>query len=303
MLTAKGLETKTQLWFYHDAQMCVHYFQYVAGRLDCLPHTHDEYNIILCLKGGFECGIRNGHEPLKPGDVLVINPGEVHCNRYGYGPAEASGLTVHLTETSMSRLIDRMRLPIDLGHSSISFLEKVHDPALLSFGEELITELDGRKSGFEMVAQALVVQLMVHLLRHCLHPVVQSPQRSLPRQLPSWQMVRALEYMNSRGKASFSLGELCSSVGTSATRFIQLFKNSVVDGMSPHSFYNHLVVHKARRLLLEPDLSIKAISYELGFQNESHFCKVFRACTGLTPGGFRVSAAETNTLPNGSQLV
>ena len=163
-------------------------------------------------------------------------------------------------------------------------------PRCYRSAQELVAELDDRQSGFEMVAQALVVQLVVHLLRRCLHPVVHTPQWSLPRQLPSWQMVRALEYMNATGKNSFRLAEMCSAVGTSATRFIQLFKNSAVEGMSPHSFYNHLIVHKAKRLLLQPGSSVKDVSYELGFQNESHFCKVFRNCAGQTPGSFRMSA-------------
>ena len=99
-------------------------------------------------------------------------------------------------------------------------------------------------------------------------------------------MVRTLEYMNARGKSKFSVAELCAEIGTSTSRFIQLFKNSV-SSMSPHVYYNRLIVGKAQRILAASDLSIKAIAYDLGFQNESHFCKVFRSCAGVTPGRFR----------------
>lgn len=287
----KGNKNTTELWFHHDAGICVHHFQYSAGRLDCLPHTHDEYNIVLCLKGGFDCVVNNACASLRPGDVLVINPGEPHCNRYGYGPSEARGISFHVTESAMKRFVANMRLPIDVERSSLSFMGKGHDPGLAVFGEELIHEIRKKQSGFEMVAQALVVQLMVHLLRNCLHPLVQIP-KSLPRHLPSWQMVRALEYMNSHKKADFRLADLCASVGTGPTRFIQLFKNSVQSGLSPHSFYNHLVIQKAKRLLAEPASPIKAVCYELGFRNESHFSRVFRNCTSLTPRAFQVSVHE-----------
>jgi transcriptional regulator GlxA family with amidase domain len=99
-------------------------------------------------------------------------------------------------------------------------------------------------------------------------------------------MVRALEYMNARGKSRFSLAELCSDLGTSTSRFIQLFKNSV-GSVSPHLYYNRLIVEKAQKLLASSDMAIKEIAYELGFQNESHFCKVFRSCAGTTPGSYR----------------
>jgi AraC family transcriptional regulator len=59
--------------------------------------------------------------------------------------------------------------------------------------------------------------------------------------------------------------------------------------MSPHAFHSQLIIHKAKRLLRQPGFSVKEISYELGFQNDSHFCKVFRNCTGTTPGAYRTS--------------
>jgi AraC family transcriptional regulator len=108
-------------------------------------------------------------------------------------------------------------------------------------------------------------------------------------------MVRALEYMNSRGKNGFSLGELCSTVGSSPSRFIQLFKSSC-EGVSPHEFYNRLVTRKAEQLLLGTDCSVKEISFELGFKNESHFCRVFRQYSGTTPGKFRWSGRDSGSI-------
>jgi len=62
------------------------------------------------------------------------------------------------------------------------------------------------------------------------------PYQAPVRQLPSWQMVRTLEYMNVRGKSKFSAAELCEEIGISASGFIQLFKNSV-NSISPHVYY------------------------------------------------------------------
>ena len=240
MLSVNNSPEATRLWFYKKSGIFLHHFCYPAGRLDSLLHMHDEYNIIFCLSGVFEYCIRDTCERVEPGDLLVINPGEMHHGRYGCGLSDSTGLTLHVTERAIKEMMHRMRLPVDVERSSVSFLGKVNVPALFPLAHELLSELEERQHGYEMVAEALVVQFVVRLLRHCLHPVVQLPQRFLSRQLPSWQMVRALEYMNSRGKSS--------------TAF-----------------------------------SVKEVSYELGFQNESHFCRVFRACTGLTPSGFRLS--------------
>src|SRR5580704_14284198 len=196
MVFAPEQDMATRLWFYQAEEICLHSFRYSAGKVECLPHTHDEYNIVICLAGEIDCVIAEDHQTLSPGEVLVVNPGEVHYASYPKEPVAAVGITLHVPESAMHRTIRRMRLPLDLEASSLSFVGKAKDPALLQFADELIAELDERQNGFEMVTQALVIQLIVHLLRRCLSPVVHTPRRVLPRQLPSWQMVRAFEYMN-----------------------------------------------------------------------------------------------------------
>jgi AraC family transcriptional regulator len=179
-----------------------------------------------------------------------------------------------------------MRFPGDLDRNRVFFLDKMCDPSLLALVEELMHEIDQRQGGYELVVDSIVLQILVHLFRSLLRPLFEPGTVEPPRQLPSWQMVRSLEYMNARGKSKFSLAEICADIGTSTSRFIQLFKNSV-SSMSPHVYYNRLIVSKAQRLLMTGDLSVKEVAYELGFQNESHFCKVFRTCAGVTPGNFR----------------
>jgi AraC-like DNA-binding protein len=276
----------TRFWFSQESEVCLHSFRYRSGEMDSLLHTHDEYNVVFCLKPGLEYAVRGRKEPLTTGDVLVINPGELHSGRYGSAEIDARGLTIHIPVRALKEILAKMRFPADLDHGRVLFRERVADPSLVPLVEELIREIEQRQNGYEMLADSIVLQILVHLFRHLLRPSLERGLPPEPRQLPSWQMVRALEYMNARGKSKFSLAELCSEIGTSTSRFIQLFKNSV-SSMSPHVYYNRLIVEKAQKLLLGTNLPVKEVAYELGFQNESHFCKVFRACTGTPPGAFR----------------
>jgi AraC-like DNA-binding protein len=279
-------QAEPRFWFSPRSEICLHSFQYRTGQMDCLPHTHDEYNIAFCLEPELEYSLRGRVERLAPGDVLVVNPGELHRGRYGSPGASARGLTIHIPVRALKDILSKMHFPADLDRNRVLFLEKVSDPSLVPLVEELIREIDGRQSGYEMIVDSIVLQVLVHLFRHVLRPSFQKGVLAEPRQLRSWQIVRAMEYMNARGKSKFNLAELCAEIGTSASRFTQLFKNSV-SSMSPHVYYNHLIVAKAQKMLVGGDLAIKEISYQLGFQNESHFCKVFRTCSGTTPGNFR----------------
>lgn len=45
----------------------------------------------------------------------------------------------------------------------------------------------------------------------------------------------------------------------------------------------------AQRMFLETDKNITEISRETGFSNLTHFNRVFKSVTGMTPSGYRKS--------------
>jgi AraC-like DNA-binding protein len=47
-------------------------------------------------------------------------------------------------------------------------------------------------------------------------------------------------------------------------------------------------------MLAESDLPISEIGARVGYTSQSHFTKVFRAATGLTPKAFRAAAVKLN---------
>jgi AraC-like DNA-binding protein len=53
-----------------------------------------------------------------------------------------------------------------------------------------------------------------------------------------------------------------------------------------------LRIERARRLLAESDLPIAEVGAEVGYSNQSHFTKIFREATGMTPKAFRDAAVK-----------
>ena len=45
-------------------------------------------------------------------------------------------------------------------------------------------------------------------------------------------------------------------------------------------------ISRAKRLFLYSDLTKPEIAFCLGFSSQSHFCKIFRQYTGMTPKEF-----------------
>ena len=82
-----------------------------------------------------------------------------------------------------------------------------------------------------------------------------------------------------------NLDELAQQFNMSKSTFCRFFKKHF--GVSFHTWLLEKKVKAACCYLQEPDMSIQAISYQLGFSSPSHFTKVFKQLTGTTPKEFR----------------
>ncbi|MEW5978786.1 MAG: AraC family transcriptional regulator [Acidobacteriota bacterium] len=291
-MLAQRKQPVSRCWFTPDFQFGMHHFRYLADDFRSLPHTHGEHNVVLCLSYSFECVVNGQPVSMLPGDILVVNPGEMHVSNYYSDKVFSEGLTLYITARALDHLVQKMRIPFDGKRQSLRFRGKVQSPKILELAWSLLSEWKDQRAGHEILVQSYVCQILVHMIRNCLEPAIE-PKIRLPRQLPSWQMDSAIEYMNTCGKGNFSLRRLSSKLGISTPHFIQLFKNSAATIM-PHVYYNKLLVDRARRLLDNTDCSIKEVAYELGFKNDGHFCTLFRSFTGMTPRSYQLR--ETRSL-------
>ena len=72
---------------------------------------------------------------------------------------------------------------------------------------------------------------------------------------------------------------------THSTVFRKVFKKYT--GMAPGLYLIQLQIEKSKELLYDRGKSIKEIAYELNFDNNFYFSKLFKDKTGLTPAQFR----------------
>ena len=57
--------------------------------------------------------------------------------------------------------------------------------------------------------------------------------------------------------------------------------------MTPYQYFMRLRTEAAAAELITTDLSVAEIAERYAFENQFHFSKVFKRCTGLTPTAYR----------------
>ncbi|QES88431.1 helix-turn-helix domain-containing protein [Rhizosphaericola mali] len=82
------------------------------------------------------------------------------------------------------------------------------------------------------------------------------------------------------------IAELKQIAGMNELKMRELFTQ--IFGMGIYDFYQHLRMKEAARLLREEKLSVSEVGYQLGFENLSHFTKVFEKHIGQKPKRYSI---------------
>jgi AraC-like DNA-binding protein len=98
----------------------------------------------------------------------------------------------------------------------------------------------------------------------------------------------AFERLQRSPAADVSLHELSQLSEMSRYQLIRTFRAAT--GMTPHAWQLNLCINLAKERLLA-GASLADVAYGLGFADQAHLQRVFKAYTGITPGRFRARPA------------
>jgi len=269
--------------FWQDRRM-----PYVETRRSCFSrtcyktHSHPTFSIGAVDEGNSVFQSSFGTPQKLSTGTLVIVPAHIEhsCNPI---PEQAwSYQMLHLDVSWLKQLYTEFQeQDLDLHlpqHKPLIIKDKTLYQAFSDMNETLF---DSEKLIFEK-EQSLLHCLIHLLLPHFILEEVQKPQYLYKDFLDLVQVITSSENF-------ISLEELAQQVGLSRYAIIRLFKANV--GLTPHAFQINLKINQARELLKQ-GISLAELAVNLGFSDQSHFHKAFKAHTGVTPRQFQLAAAQ-----------
>lgn len=99
------------------------------------------------------------------------------------------------------------------------------------------------------------------------------------------RMDQVMRYILENSAKPISLDEIAEQAYMSKEAFCRFFKLRTRRTFT--QYLQQLRITEAKKLLLETDLGISQISYQVGFQTLSHFNKTFKSMTNQTPKSWR----------------
>lgn len=247
-------------------------------------HVHSEYFIGFHFSGRSRCITPGKVVEFGAKDVGFIRPGTVHEDAPLTPRVEYLG--IKLRASYFEEACQSLGAPA-LPNGRVFRIEG--DNRFTTLFQALRTEVINQELGYEMAVQSLVIEIIIHLLRRLIPGAgIQGADVGQPEAEVRWQVREAMQYLQAHYDQEFDLDRTAAAVGISKFYLVRLFRSAT--GMTLNNYLQQLRIEKAKELLLDPSQSISTIALDLGFSDHSHFTRVFRRFTGLTPLAFRQSS-------------
>lgn len=244
-------------------------------------HEHVENFVHVVLQGSVKYEVLTRGKTLKftavPGTTFILPRGTVDELRWG-GPTHriAAAIHPHLLVNSVDEATQEGGIELE-EHWNLT------DPNIMAVLLAMRADLDAGSPAGRLYGESLANALAVYLLgRYAVRPYT---PRAYKGGLPRYRLKRVLDYIAGNMSGELSLSQLSAIAGMSPHYFAELFRQST--GSAPHQFVLRQRIELAKERLRDPRRSVIEAALEAGFQNPSHFSRMFRKLVGVSPSAFQ----------------
>ncbi|WP_440115636.1 AraC family transcriptional regulator [Paenibacillus sp. QZ-Y1] len=245
------------------------------------PHAHHFYELYYLLEGERVYSMNGQLLTASKGDLILINPHDVHTTSkgnipgferilIGFSPSFATGMELGICGL----------LPFD--RSRLLHFPKAEQPEMERILWQMLQECKERRPHYEIVVRSLLAQLLIRI-----HRVEEAVRQSSPAPLHPMQdkISEIATYVNSHYNEPLTLEEAAARFYISPSYLSRMF--SRFTGFRFSEYLRVVRVREAQRRLLSTQERVHMIAEKVGFEHTAHFNKTFKQVTGTTPLRYR----------------
>ena len=282
----------------NDRQEAVEFHQESTIRIwyneqpDTYPaHWHTAMEIIMPMENYYDVHIAGETYRAKPGEVIVIPPGEVHEL---IAPPNGKRF-IFLFDISMITQLKGFAgiqsLLVQPLYITPETYPHIYDE-VYQILVQMRNEYFNKTEYAELVIYSLLLNFFVKFGYNRINTENLFPNVRLYKQKEYVQKFNNLmDYIDAHYMEDLNLEDIAESIGFSKFHFSRLFKQYTNFTFCDYLCYRRIKV--AEELLAEPDLSITEIAMQSGFPSISTFNRLFKQHKNCTPSEYR---SKNNTI-------
>ena len=237
-------------------------------------HTHDQFGVGVIASGGQRSWSGIGTVRALAGDVIMVNPGEMHDGAPLEGTVREWRIVYFDPGVVAREAEEEFAGPAEIVRPV------AQDPLLARRVIELFDSLIAGQSDPLEREENLLRSMMCLFRRHGMAKFIAGGR------LPS--VTRAVKHIDSAPDRHVSLAELAALSGVSRFQLLRGFSREV--GITPHAYIVQRRVLLAQRFLADGRTAAQA-ALQAGFSDQSHMTRAFVRQVGVTPGCYGAAIA------------
>jgi len=234
-------------------------------------HSHDQFGIGVMTSGAQRSWSVIGEVESRAGDIIMVNPGEMHD-----GTPVGGARGWHILYLDPTMVMREMSAEPAVGDLVIRPVAR--DPHMAGDIGRLFAELGASAPDRTVMEEALLCCLMRVLQQHSLNGSVNA--------LLTPPVNKAIQRLEAAPEITTSLADLAALSGVSRFQLLRGFFRET--GATPHAYLVQLRVRLARRLLAAGASPVEAALLS-GFADQSHLTRAFVRQFGVTPGRYQAA--------------
>ena len=236
-------------------------------------HEHQEASICYVVAGSYMERVRGLDRQCSRYTMVFKPPRERHADQFG-----DLGGTCLLIEIDAGRLKDIEPFSDITKNPSV-----VQNAKLATLGHHIYREFAGGDHFSPLAIEGLILELLAETSRAGLLDATSN--------LPGW-LRQARDLVHDGFCGPLTLSSVAQAVGVHPSHLARAFRKHY--HWSVGAYVRHLRIERASREIADTNAPLSTIGLRTGFFDQSHFSKVFKQHTGMTPAQFRFAAGARN---------
>lgn len=229
-------------------------------------HWHNAYEVLYVRRGYGKQQLNAKIEDIRPGDVVIICPGDVHATE----AVSNDGCDIDVVQFS----VDFVYNAEETLQGIRSCIIHADDDSVKRVFDALLQNSQNEYEGKDLIATGLIYTLCGLLVRGTFNESSEKHSKMIEN---------VCSYI--RQAADVRLKSVASHFGYSSEHLSRKFHKEI--GISYRNWCNLVVMDRAIALMKNENYTIEFISHALGYSDESTFIRSFKRMYGVTPNVYR----------------
>jgi AraC-like DNA-binding protein/mannose-6-phosphate isomerase-like protein (cupin superfamily) len=252
------------------------------------PHRHSFYHIVLFTSGkGFHT-IDFEQFPVKKGQIYFMIPGQVHSWQF---EKNVDGYVLNFSDAFINSFLRNDQYPEQfsflegIAKNSVIDLNPVATKEAIALLHAVLEEDQQKKTLFTDMQRLKLLELFILVGRNIAAPSTEIVAKNNDLVIRNFRKLVAQYY------TTLKLPKEYAALLYITPNHLNALCNDLL-GKPAGEVIRDRILLEAKRLLINADMSISEIAWQLNFTDNSYFTKFFKKQAGITPEAFRKSVLE-----------